>query len=75
MSTAMAKYTLNSINPSELTELFDEFKRIKRKYNSTENKCEFDITKGEIDDSGGTMTVYLFANKAMIEAYITEQII
>jgi len=75
MSTAMAKYTLNSINPSELTDLFDEFKRIKRKYNSPDNKCEFDITKGEIDDAGGCMTVNLFANKAMIEAYITEQII
>ena len=71
----MAKYTLNSINPEELTGLFNEFKRIKIKYDSSENKCEFDINKGEIDGSGGTMTVYLFANKAMIEAYITEQII
>lgn len=74
LESPMTKLTLDVLSSDEIRRFEEEMERIQDKYNTENEPCEFKILSGDEDPMGGMM-VFLIANKPMIEAYITEQII
>jgi hypothetical protein len=69
----MLKFTLEVFSQKEIQQFQEEMKRIKDKYTTGHEPCEFSIEEGEVDAAGGRL-IYLLANQAMMEAFIIEQI-
>lgn len=73
MTDTMEKYVLDVFSQAEIATMRKELTRIQNKHSDKNSPCDFELIVGEEDPMGGSL-VSLLANKAMMEAFVLEQL-